>query len=132
MISVNAIKYTTEYDDKFAVIVSHVEKLDTITAPDLKAEIVYLIKNGKRNIIVDLALTRYCDSSGLSALLTGNRLCKEAGGTFVVCTLQPPVEKLVEISQLGSVLNITPTRNEAIDWVMLDEVERDMRNEQGA
>jgi anti-anti-sigma factor len=122
------MKFSVENQEKYSVIVSKVEKLDTLSAPDLKSEILFIIKNGKRNIIIDLGDTRYCDSSGLSALLTGNRLCKEIGGTFVVSTLQPAVEKLVQISQLTSVLNITPSRNEAIDWVMMDEIERELQD----
>ncbi len=121
------MKFSLENEEKYSVIVSKVEKLDTLSAPDLKSEILYSIKNGNRNIIIDLQNTRYCDSSGLSALLTGNRLCKEIGGTFVVSSLQPGVEKLVQISQLTSVLNITPSLNEAVDWVMMDEIERDLQ-----
>ncbi len=124
------MKFSVENDETYAVIISHVEKLDSLSAPDLKTEILYLIKNGQRNIIVDLENSRYCDSSGLSALLTGNRLCKEIDGTFVICTLQPMVEKLLQISQLSGVLNNTPTRNEAIDLVMMEDIERDLRDKE--
>jgi anti-anti-sigma factor len=120
------MKFSVENEDTYAVVISQVEKLDSLSAPDLKTELLYLIKSGKRNIIVDLEKSRYCDSSGLSALLTGNRLCKENKGTFVISNIQPNVEKLVQISQLSSVLNITPTRNEAIDYVMMEDIERDL------
>jgi anti-anti-sigma factor len=122
------MKFSVENEDKYSVIVSQVEKLDSLSAPDLKSEILYLTKSGVRNIIVDMGQSRYCDSSGLSALLTGNRLCKELGGTFAISNLQPGVEKLVSISQLDSVFNITPTRNESIDIVLMDEIERELGN----
>lgn len=123
-------KFTIESDPKYAVVISEVEKLDTLSAPDLKTELVFLLKNGNRNIVIDLQQTRYCDSSGLSALLTGNRLCKEHKGTFAICGLQPAVDKLVHISQLQTVLNITPTRNEAIDLVLMEEIERELNEEE--
>ncbi len=123
------MKFSVENQEKYSVVVSDVEKLDSLSAPDLKTEIVYLTKSGVRNIIVDLSNSRYCDSSGLSALLTGNRLCKDNGGTFAISGLQPAVEKLVNISQLGSVFNITPTRNEAVDFVMMEEIERELGDE---
>ena len=56
----------------------------------------------------------------------GNRLCRESGGTFVVANLQESVKKLVSISQLDSVLNITPTVNEAVDMIFMEEVEKGM------
>jgi anti-anti-sigma factor len=120
------MKFSVENEDTYAVVISQVEKLDSLSAPDLKTELLYLMKSGKRNIIVDLEKSRYCDSSGLSALLTGNRLCKENKGTFVISNIQPNVEKLVQISQLTSVLNITPTRSEAVDFVMMEDIERDL------
>lgn len=121
--------FTIIEGDQYVVIESQIEKLDSLTAPDIKTELVFLLKSGKKNIIVDLEKTKYVDSSGLSALLTGNRLCKEVKGSFVICCLQPSVEKLIQISQLTTVFEITPTRNEAIDIVMMDEIGREIDND---
>ena len=70
--------------------------------------------------------TRYCDSSGLSALLIGKRLCAEADGSFVVCNLLDSVDKLIKISRLDTVLHVTPTLEEATDLVMMEEIEREL------
>lgn len=90
----------------YAIVRTGMEKLDAISAPDLKAEFVVLNKKGINNVILDLARTRYCDSSGLSAILTANRLCKDTNGTFILCGLQDPVAKMIGIAQLDKVLNI--------------------------
>ena len=90
-----------------------VEKLDSIQAPELKSHIVMANKSGEKNLIIDLSETRYCDSSGLSALLVANRLTRDLSGTLVICSLQEPVMKLITISQLHNVLNITETADEA-------------------
>jgi len=42
-----------------------------------------------------------------------NRLCKNAGGTFVLCGLNEAVERLITISQLDTVLSITADSEEA-------------------
>jgi anti-sigma B factor antagonist len=112
--------------DKVVVIRTKVEKLDAIHAPELKTEIVLQSKSGHRNLILNLADTRYIDSSGLSAVLVANRMCRDLNGTFVVCGLQDAVKKLISISQLESVLKITPSENEAIDLVYMEEVEREL------
>ena len=122
-------KFKIEEGEQYVVVHTLVDKFDSLTSPDIKSELVFLIKSGKKNIIVNLAETRYVDSSGLSALLTGNRMCKEAKGSFVLCSLQPNVEKLVQISQLTNVFEITPTLNEAIDIVMMEEIEREITND---
>jgi anti-sigma B factor antagonist len=120
------MKFEIEDKDKVTVIRTKVEKLDAIHAPELKSEIVLINKEGKKNIVMDLSETRYIDSSGLSAVLVANRLCRDSNGSFVMCGLQASVQKLITISQLDPILKITPTLNEAIDLVYMEEVERDI------
>lgn len=115
--------------DKYALVTTQVDKLDTTCAPELKSELVYLNKTDVRNIIIDMGKTRYCDSSGLSALLVANRLCKGVNGNLIICGLQEPVMKLVQISQLESVLSITPTVEEAVDLLYMEEIEKDVKKE---
>jgi len=90
------------------------EKLDTHIAPTLKSELVLVSGNGEKNIVLDLSKCRYCDSSGLSAILVANRLCKNANGTFVLTGLNDAVERLITISQLDTVLNIAGSLDEAV------------------
>jgi anti-sigma B factor antagonist len=97
----------------FALVKVNTERLDTNSAPDLKTELVLLTNNGQTDIILDLSNCKYCDSSGLRAILVGNRLCEESIGTFILCGLQPDVEHLIRISMLHTVLLITKTAEEA-------------------
>jgi anti-anti-sigma factor len=107
----------------------HEEKLDSTAAPQLKSEMVTLHAEGVRNIILDLSEVKYTDSSGLSALLVGNRILHEDGGIFVLTSLSDHTAKLIKISQLDSVLNILPTVEEAIDAVFMHEIEKDMKSD---
>ena len=116
-----------ETKEKYSVISLNEEKLTTIVAPELKAQFVMMNKKGIKNIIIDLSAVKYCDSSGLSAILVGNRLCKERKGTFVLTGIQKTVMKLISISQLESVLTIIPTTKEAIDFILMEELERDIQ-----
>jgi anti-sigma B factor antagonist len=93
------------------------EKLDTHIAPALKSELVLISGNGEKNIILDLSKCRYCDSSGLSAILVANRLCKNASGAFVLTGLSEAVERLITISQLDTVLNITQSVGDAVKLI---------------
>jgi anti-sigma B factor antagonist len=123
------MNFTIEDKGRYTLVTSNVDKLDTTCAPELKSELVYLNKTGVRNVLMDLTNTRYCDSSGLSALLVANRLCKSVNGSLVVCGLQEPVQKLVQISQLETVLSITPTASEGIDLLYMEEIEKDVNKD---
>ncbi len=107
------MSFQIDKTEKYTIIKLLAEKLDSNLAPALKSELVVMSTDGAKNIIIDLTDTRYCDSSGLSAILVANRLCKNSQGSFVLTGLQEPVKKLISISQLDTILNITTTLAEA-------------------
>ncbi len=80
------------------------ERLDTAIAPDLKAQLLVLIKEKDNKVLVDLSDTKYADSSGLGAILLGLRQAREIGAKFAVFGAQKRVESLIEIAQLGEIL----------------------------
>lgn len=123
------MSFKTEKKENYTIIKFSTDKLDAIVAPDLKAELVLVSKNGAKNILLDLESVRYCDSSGLSALLIGHRLCKEVDGTFVLSSLQPSVQKLIIISQLNTILTIKQSVKDAMDSVFTNDVERNLSAE---
>lgn len=106
-------KFKIEKNVNHTIIKILSEKLDTNIASYIKSELVLIAGNGEKNMVIDLQETKYCDSSGLSAILVANRLCKNAKGTLVLSGLQPAVERLISISQLDSVLNIATNNTEA-------------------
>lgn len=105
-------KVTQEND--ITVVLSQVEKLDATNASELKSELLLLNKQGINTLVLDLSKTRYCDSSGLSAILTGNRLCKDINGKFALSGLQENVAKMISIAQLDKVLHISSKVDEAV------------------
>lgn len=107
------MNFTLNHTGSIAIIVSGVEKLNALYAQELKDMLLQLQKNGVNQVVLDLGASRYCDSSGLSAILLGNRICKEASGKFVLCGLQENVEKLIQMAQLDKVLTITKNQQQA-------------------
>lgn len=67
-----------------------------------------LHSEGCVNMLLDLSPVSYIDSSGLSALLVGNRLCAGSGGKVVLTGLTPFVTGLLQISRLDSLLQVVP------------------------
>ena len=115
------MEFKIEKLENYTLIQVLEEKLDTHIAPSLKSELVLISGNGEKNIILDLSKCRYCDSSGLSAILVANRLCKYANGMFILTGLNDAVERLVTISQLDTVLNISNSIEEAVTLVNRDK-----------
>ncbi len=120
---------TIEKNEKYNVIKVNEEKLTSAIAPDLKAQILFLHTQDYKSTIIDMSNVQYCDSSGLSAILVGNRLCREANLSFILAGVQDHVRKLITISQLDNVLSSTPTLREAIDFIFMEEVEKQVNKE---
>ncbi|OWY24925.1 anti-sigma factor antagonist [Sphingobacteriales bacterium UPWRP_1] len=120
------MKFMLDKKESYTVVTVLEDKLNTLNAADFKTELKVLNEGGVRNIILDLSNVTFADSSGLGAILVGNRLCEASGGTFVLSGLSIGVKRIVDISQLGSVLTIIPTVQEAIDFVMMEELVREL------
>lgn len=120
------MKFTLDKQDKYAVLSLDEENLNSLIAPDLKSEFVFLRNEGVRNLIFDLSQVKYVDSSGLSAILTANRLWKDYGSYVITGIHHPSVEKLIKISRLDTILAIIPTVRESIDYVFMEDVEREL------
>lgn len=120
------MSFNIEKQDNYTLIKFSTNKLDAIVAPDLKSELVVISKKGEKNIIIDLDSVKYCDSSGLSALLIGDRVCKGLNGSLILSCLQPSVYKLIAISQLDSILTIKKTTKEAVNSLFIEEIERNL------
>ncbi|MEM9984724.1 MAG: STAS domain-containing protein [Bacteroidota bacterium] len=117
-------------EDRFTVIKLLEEKVDSRISPQLKSEFIQLNAQGTKNIVLNMGGVSYVDSSGLSAILTANRLCGSAGGVLVVTDLNPHVEKLIKISHLESVLNVLPTETEGREAVYMMELENEIQEEE--
>ena len=115
------MKYTITKEENYTVLKLDEEKLDSVLSPMLKSELVTLNAEGVKNIILDLSEVMYTDSSGLSAILVGNRVFGDSDGYFVLASVNDHVFKLIRISQLDSVLNILPSVEEAVDAIVQGE-----------
>ncbi|MCB9034971.1 MAG: STAS domain-containing protein [Chitinophagales bacterium] len=111
------MKFSVDKQEKYIIYEFMEEKLTSANAPLLKSELVMAGTEGYQNIILDLSDVSFVDSSGLSAILIGNRICSEADGVFAICGLSDAVKSLISISQLDDVLNIFSTQHDALNAI---------------
>lgn len=123
------MKYTIDKQDRYTIFQLNEVKLDSLIAPQLKSEFVILSNEGVNNLIFDLSKVEFVDSSGLSAILTGDRLWKRLGTFILTGVDHTEVKKLIEISKLESILTIIPSLEESIDYAFMEELERELDTE---
>jgi anti-sigma B factor antagonist len=123
------MKYSVDKQEKYIILRLEEENLNSLVAPVLKSELVILSNEGVRNLILDLSDVKFVDSSGLSAILTANRLWTEDKSFLIAGELHAAVRRLFEISRLDTVLTIIPTIDEAVDYVFMEEIERELNSQ---
>src|SRR3954462_6611128 len=90
---------------------------DIYTAPTLRERLEEALGRGG-GIVVDLTAATFVDSSVLGALLDSRRRALEAAQGFVVCigdTVEPGVQRILDITGLVPVLPVLQGREEAIE-----------------
>ncbi len=124
------MKFSVDKQDRYSLFSLEEENLNTLMAPDLKSEFVFIRNEGVKNFILDVSSVKYVDSSGLSAILTANRIWKDFGSFILTGIDHDNVKKLIEISRLDTILTIIPTKQEAIDYVLMEEIEKELNSEE--
>jgi len=121
------MKFTVDKHEKYVLIKLNENKLNSLISPQLKSELILSNTEGQRDIILDLSNVKYSDSSGLSSLLVGHRICKNSDGIFILTGINENISRLIAISQLENILNIVGSVDEGIDLIFMEEIEKELK-----
>jgi anti-sigma B factor antagonist len=100
-----------------AYVISLAGEVDLYTAPEFKQQLLEVIGQGGKQVIVDFSDTTFIDSTTLGVLVGGvKRLRTNEGQLSLVCS-DRNITKIFEITGLDRVFTIYPTRNEAVSNV---------------
>ena len=102
-------------DDRGAHVVLPSGALDTSTAPQLVESVDGILAEGGREVVLDLSVVDYMDSSGLVAVMTATNRLRKVDGDLRVAAPSTPVRRLLGLTRMDSVFPVFPTREEALD-----------------
>ena len=95
-------------------VISLAGEVDLYTAPEFKQQLLEVIGQGAKQVVVDFSNTTFIDSTTLGVLVGGvKRLRTNDGQLSLVCS-DRNITKIFEITGLDRVFTIYPTRDEAI------------------
>ena len=69
------------------------------------------------------------DNAAAEKLVSIQQKFYENNASFVICELQKPVEEFLDQISLLEMMNVTPTESEAWDIVQMEEIERELFND---
>ena len=105
----------TEQLGEDAYLISLSGEVDLYTAPDFKQQLLQVIGDGARQVIVDFSQTTFIDSTTLGVLVGGVKRLRPNGGELLLVCNDRNITKIFEITGLDRVFSIYPTRVEAVE-----------------
>jgi anti-sigma B factor antagonist len=104
----------TEQVDGGAYVISLAGEVDLYTAPEFKQQLLDVIGQGGREVIVDFSNTTFIDSTTLGVLVGGVKRLRSNDGQLALVCSDRNITKIFEITGLDRVFTIYPTRADAI------------------
>ena len=107
----------TERLDDNAYVIALAGEVDLYTAPEFKQQLLDVIGQGAKDVVVDFSGTTFIDSTTLGVLVGGvKRLRTKDGQLSLVCS-DRNITKIFEITGLDRVFTIYANREEALSGI---------------
>jgi anti-sigma B factor antagonist len=107
----------TEQLSAEAYVISLAGEVDLYTAPEFKQQLLEVIAQGAKEVVVDFSDTTFIDSTTLGVLVGGvKRLRTNEGQLSLVCS-DRNITKIFEITGLDKVFTIYGSRDEALSGI---------------
>ena len=120
----------TNTKERFHVITVTDPTLTADMAAELTDLLLAYLQNDVKNLILNLKELQSLDEIAAERLVKLQQNFYEKNSSFVICELQKPVEEFLDNVNLLEVMNTTPTESEAMDIVQMEEIERDLLDEE--
>ncbi|RYE01678.1 MAG: STAS domain-containing protein [Sphingobacteriales bacterium] len=119
----------TSTKEKFTVISGMPQDLSVTMTEDLCRQLTDHLGMPVKNIVLDMAAVQSIDEPSAEKLVKTQQDFYEAGASFVIFGLSPAVEAHLDELDLLELMNVTPTESEAWDIVQMEEIERELLDE---
>ena len=119
----------TSTKEKYHVIGVHTEHLAANMTEELCKRLQQYLNEEVKNIVLNLESVKTIDEDGAECLVKTQQSFYENNASFVICQLSPEIERFLDEKDLLELMNVTPTESEASDIVQMEEIERELLDE---
>jgi len=116
--------------EKFTVITPEEVRLTAILTGEFVKMLLAYQQKDIPHLVLNMQKVTEIDVASGELLADCQQQFYEHNCSFVICTLQPTVEALLDKAELLEVMNVTPTESEAWDIVQMEEIERELMGDE--
>lgn len=126
------MKVKIDTKDKFHVLKLEEPILSANIAAELTTLCTQYLQQPIKNIVLDFSVIDSIENElAAEKLVELQQNFYETNASFVICNIKPEIENQLEAMELLEVMNTTPTESEAWDIVQMEEIERELMDDEG-
>jgi anti-anti-sigma factor len=129
LINLVVMEVKIDTKEKFHAITLPGDSLSATMTEELGACLLPYLQNDVKNIVLIVKDIQNIDIAAAEKLLSIQQTFYENNASFVICELQGSVEDFLDRHELLELMNVTPTESEAWDILQMEEVERELLND---
>jgi anti-anti-sigma regulatory factor len=115
--------------EKFHIITPIEQALSATMTDGIKIVLLSYLQNAVKNVVFDMSNVTALDMAAAEQLLHIQQDFYENNASFVSCCLMENVEAFLADNELFELLNVAPTISEASDIVQMEEIERELMDD---
>ncbi len=104
--------------------------METTLSENMTVEISQLLLSCRekevKNVILNMNQVTNMDEQVAQTILNSQQEFYDLELSFVICEMKPELEEFLEKAEVLDLLNYTPTESEAWDIVQMEEIEREL------
>ena len=116
--------------EKFHAITLPGPSLSASMTEELAESLLPYLQNDVKNIVLILKDIQSIDNAAAEKLVSIQQKFYENDASFVICEMQNQVEEFLDGDDLLEMMNVTPTQSEAWDIVQMEEIERELTDDE--
>jgi len=95
------------FDDTVFVSLEPADRLNILNADQVEKELIQVIQNGEKTILLDFSKMKFIDSSGFQALLSVHIDARLKGVKFVIVNVNEEINYLLKLVDLDNIFEIS-------------------------
>lgn len=123
------MEFKIDTKEKILVVQPQITELDANLSARFTNEVSELPGLEGRNLILDMALVEKADDAGIKAILTVYHQQYDSGMSCALTGLNSTLTNTIKAAD-ETVHNLAPTMPEAIDLVMMEDLERELMQDE--
>ncbi|HEY4149706.1 MAG TPA: STAS domain-containing protein [Chitinophagaceae bacterium] len=115
--------------EKFHVITISEPSIAANMTEELEKYLLNCLEGDVKSVILNCKDIQMMDDAAAESIVKIQQTFYEQNASFVICELQPAVEATLDKTGLLEIMNTTPTESEAWDIIQMEEIERELMDD---